>query len=95
MMFEGEELLEVLGRTEDGIELRNEYGRYCRVLSKAEALALNLDQFVGIGNRRRIRFLRQRSQRFAIHAGSRTTRRMTNGHGINISHPLIREHRSF
>jgi hypothetical protein len=93
MLFDGQELREVLGRSGDGIEIRNEYGRCHRVVSRAEALALDLDLFIGIGNRRRIRFLRPRTQRSAINAGSRTTQRLKGAGGKNIAPPLIREHR--
>jgi hypothetical protein len=56
VLLDGQELREVLAHTENTIELRNEYGRCYRVVSKREALALNLDLFIGIGNRRRLRF---------------------------------------
>jgi hypothetical protein len=49
MLFDGEELREIVNRTPNAIELRNEHGRCCRILSTAEALALDLDLFVGIG----------------------------------------------
>jgi hypothetical protein len=68
MLFERQELRDIIGRTPNEIELRNEHGRCCRVLSSAEALALDLDLFVGIGNRRRVRFLRWRTQMFAVNA---------------------------
>jgi hypothetical protein len=93
MLFEGQRLREIISRTSNEIELRNEHGRCCRFLSSAEALVLDLDLFVGIGNRRRIRFLRSRTQKFAVNAGSRTTHRLKNEAGVNIAHPLVREHR--
>ena len=93
MLFDGQELCEMLSRTKNQIELRNEHGRCCRLLTPSDALALDLDMFVGIGNRRRIRFLRFRTQRFAVNAGSHTTQRMTDSFGTNIAHPLIRQHR--
>jgi len=93
MLLDGQELREVLARTENTIELRNEYGRCYRVVSKREALALNLDLFICIGNRRRIRFLRCRTQMFALNSGSRTTQRLKNERGFNIAPPPIREHR--
>ena len=93
MLFEGQELREVIGHTSNEIELRNEHGRCCRFLSSAEALALDLDLFVGIGNRRRIRFLRSRTRKFAVSAGSHTTHRLKGVAGVNIAHPLVREHR--
>jgi hypothetical protein len=93
MLFEGLELRELIIRTSNEIELRNEHGRCCRLLSSTEALALDLDLFVGIGNRRRIRFLRSRTRKFASNAGSRTTQRVKGEAGVNIAHPLVREHR--
>jgi len=95
MLFDGDELREMIGRTSNDIELRNEYGRCCRILSASEALALDLNLFVGMGNRRRIRFLRPRSLRSAINAGSHTTQRLKGSGGIRVAHPLIREHRQF
>src|SRR5213592_4195566 len=92
MYFEGQKLREVIGRTPNAIELRNEYGRCCRILLSDEALALDLDLFVGIGNRHRIRFLRSRTQRFAVNAGSDTTQRLKGEAEMNIAHPLVRQH---
>ena len=92
MLFERQELREAIGRTPNEIELRNEHGRCCRILSSAEALTLDLDIFVGIGNLRRIRFLRGRTQKYEANAGSSTTQRLKGESGTNIAHPLIREH---
>jgi len=93
MLFEGQQLREVIARTPNQIELHNAYGRCYRVLSTVEALALDLDLFIGIGNRRRIRFLRSRTQNFPLNAGSHTTQRLRGEGEINIAHPLVREHR--
>jgi hypothetical protein len=93
MLFEGQELREIIGRTANTIELRNPHGRCCRSLSCGEALALDLDLFIGVGNRRRIRFLRSRTLTFALNSGSRSTRWLKGELGQNIAHPLIREHR--
>jgi hypothetical protein len=93
MLFDGEELREIIGRTPGAIELRNEHGRRCRYLSSTEALGLDLDLFIGVGNRRRLRFLRSRTQVFASNAGSRTTQRLKGEEGVNIAHPIVREHR--
>jgi hypothetical protein len=94
MVLTGSELSEVLGHSGNEIELRNQFGRYCRMLSREEALALDPNLFVGIGNRRRIRFVRLRESNTCLNAGSHTTQRMKDGFGANISHPLIREHRA-
>ena len=93
MLFEGQELRDIIGHTPNEIELRNAHGRCCRTLSVAAALTLDLDLFIGIGNRRRIRFLRSRTQQFTLNAGSRTTQRLKGEAGASIAHPLIREHR--
>jgi hypothetical protein len=93
MLFHGAELRKVLETTSNDIELRNEYGGCHRKLSKEEALALDPDLFIGIGNRRRIRFLRLRTQKYTLNAGSHTTQRPKNAGGRYIAHPIIREHR--
>ena len=93
MLFDGQELREIISRTPGAIELRNEHGRRCRSVSSTEALGLDLEVFVGIGNRRRIRFLRSRTQVYIPNAGSHTTRRLKSEAGVNIAHPLVREHR--
>ena len=95
MVFTGSELSDVLVRSDNEIELRNQYGRPCRLLSHNEALALDPDLFVGIGNLRRIRFLRPREFRTILNAGSQTTQRLNDGFGTIIAPPLIREHRPF
>lgn len=92
MLFEGPELREMIRQTDTNIELRR-YGRTCRILSSVEALALDIDLFIGVGNRRRLRFLRPRAGRIVFNAGSRTTQRLTGGAGMHIAHPVIREHR--
>ena len=94
MLFDGQELCEIIGRTPNAIELRNGHGRCCRVLSSGEAINLDLDLFVGVGNRRRIRFLRRRTEQFTLNSGSHTTQRLKGESGVNIAHPLTREHRS-
>ena len=94
MLFDGQELREIIERTPNEIELRNEYGRCRRILSITEALALDLNLFIGVGNRRRIRFLRSRTQQFTLNAGSHTTQRLRGEAETNIAHPLVREHRT-
>ena len=93
MLFDGRELRDIIARTPNEIELRNAHGRCCRILSSADALALDLDLFIGCGNRRRIRFLRSRTEKFAVNAGSHTTQRLKGDAEMNIAHPLVRQHR--
>jgi hypothetical protein len=93
MLFVGEQLREMIDRNPSWIELRNEHNRYCRMLSSAEVAALDLDLFEGIGNWRRIKFIRIRTRETPINASSHTTRRLKGEGEVNIAHPLIREHR--
>jgi hypothetical protein len=92
MLVEGQQLRELIARTPNEIELRNTHGRCYRTLSSAEALELDMDLFIGIGNRRRVRFLRSRTQKFALNAASHTTHRLKGEGGLNIAHPLVKEH---
>jgi hypothetical protein len=93
MIFTGPELSDVLGRSGNEIELRNQYGRCCRVLSRNEALALDPEILVGVGNIRRIRFLRPRESNTFLNAGSHTTQRMKSQFGASNPPPWVREHR--
>lgn len=93
MLFEGEELHRMIDRTPNPIEFHNEYGRCCRVYPREAALKLDCDLFIGVGNLRRIKFLRFRNPTYAVNAGSQTTMRLKGEDGANISQPCIREHR--
>src|SRR5262245_24782248 len=93
MVFNGLELADLLSRREIPIELRNEYGRCCRILTVNEAQALDVDLVVGVGNQRRLRFLRFRTRKYDLQAGSRTTSRITNESRKYYTSPMIREHR--
>jgi hypothetical protein len=96
MLFDGQQLRDIIRHARNQIELRNEYGRCCGFLSSAKALALDLDLFGGIGNRRRIRFLpSRRTRKFAVNPGSHTTQRLKGEAGKNVAHPLVREHPEF
>jgi hypothetical protein len=93
VILDGRQLRETVARTSTAIELRNEHGRCYRTVTCREALALDLDLFVGIGNRRRVKFLRRHGENYAINAGSRTIKRMKGDSDRDIAQPLIREHR--
>jgi hypothetical protein len=93
MLFHGGELREMLSRNSNSLELRNEHGRVIRMFSASQAMALDPNLFIGVGNIRRLRFLRFCTDRYQLNGGSVTTRRMTDGFGMHIAHPLIREHR--
>jgi hypothetical protein len=93
MLFDGQNLRELILRSPNEIELRNQQGRCCRILSTRDALALDLDLFIGVGNLRRVKFLRPRTIRWFVASASTTTQRLTDSAGLHFSHPLIREHR--
>jgi hypothetical protein len=93
MLFDDQNLREMIARTPNEIELRNVHGRCYQRVSSSEALTLDLDLFVGVGNRKRILFMRHRTAKCALNAGSCTTQRLTNAAGVKISPPMIREHR--
>jgi len=92
MVLAGNELLDVLKRTEGPIKLKNEANRTVRMVSASEALQFGRDLFVGIGNRDRIRCLRPLTMVVALNRGSVNTRRIRNAGGQYIAHPQIREH---
>ena len=92
MLFDGPELRKIVGRNLNAIELRNEHGRCWRILSRAEALTLDLGLFVGIGSR--VRFLARWFQTFAVKAGSRTSQRLEGEARLSIVHSLVGKHRS-
>ena len=52
MLFEGQQLRELIARTPNEIELRNTHGRCYRTLSRGEALTLNLDLFIAKRNQK-------------------------------------------
>ena len=94
MMFHGQQLKEVLSRTETPIELKDGNGRTVRKISPALARRLDTGLFIGIGNLRRIRGMRPCTEQVGLNAGSRTTQRLKDAAGFNLAHPLIREHRT-
>ena len=95
MQFQGERLIEVLRSQEDGaVEIRSYSGRLRGDVSVAEAVRLaGGDCYVGVGNRRRIRYLRPLLERSALRAGSVFVRRLQNESAMHIAPPWIVEHR--
>jgi hypothetical protein len=45
MLIDGKQLRDILALSQKAIELRNEHGRCCQVLTKDQALALDLDLY--------------------------------------------------
>jgi hypothetical protein len=59
VQFSGTQLQNILRLTEAPIEIRNNFGFASRTLQSCEVpRALNIEKYVGIGNSRRIRYLR-------------------------------------
>ena len=93
MIFTGSQLRDVLKRTEGVIQLRNQFNRTVRMMSASEAVLLDQDHFAGVGNCRRILWIRPLTMFVALNRGSVNTRRIRNADGHYIAHPQIREHR--
>jgi expansin (peptidoglycan-binding protein) len=93
MILSGNELIEVLKRSQGPIKLKNEANRTVRMMSASQALDLGTDMFVGVGNRKRIRWIRPVTTSVTLNRGSVTTERIKNADGQHIAHPQIREHR--
>ena len=89
MQFEGEDLRGILNQQPDLVAIHDE-GGFPRGEPLNPLLAvkcLNLDLFVGVGNRRRIRFLRGRTRTFSLNSGSHTTERRRDDWGIITGAP--------
>ncbi len=95
MQFEGDALAAILAQQVEAVDIHDQ-NCYSRGAIPA-ALALRMvesDIYFGVGNRRRIRYLRPctKSGRDWC-GGSQTTRRMKDTAGVIFSAPLIREHK--
>ena len=95
MQFDGDALAGILAQQKQDVALRDANGYTCGDIPAALALRMvEHDLYFGIGNRRRIRYLRPCAQsRRDWCGGSHTTRRMKDASGVVFSAPLIREHK--
>jgi hypothetical protein len=75
VQFDGKSLLGILEHAENAIDLRDENGGLRGPISQRLALKLaESGSYVGIGNLRRIRYLRPLTRLCALNGGSHTTR---------------------
>jgi hypothetical protein len=96
MQFEGKALLKALrSQLVSRIEIRSYSGRLRGEISITAAIKIAAGGgFVGVGNRRRIRYLRPLTMHYARSSGSLFTRRLDDGFGRKIAPPWIREHKN-
>jgi hypothetical protein len=97
VQFQGKALQKVLNITPSAVEIRDIKGHLIGKMS-AEAILRKFSaeqwQFwVGVGNRRRIRYLRPLTARYKLNAGSATTTRVRNDSGLIMAPNFIVEHR--
>jgi hypothetical protein len=95
MQFEGEQLLAILNTScEIAVEIHNAAGRVVGTVALKTALVLAASgQYVGVGNKRRIHYLRPLTQIYALNRGSQTTVRMSDSGGLAVGGPWVREHK--
>jgi hypothetical protein len=98
MQFDGEELRQILKRQTEGVEVYDAAGFARGELAAALAARMALSAYVGVGNRRRIRYLRPlkgASDPNDLHNGSRTTTRVKGTLDQFLGCELMREHRRY
>jgi hypothetical protein len=75
MQFDGKSLIEILHKTDGPIDVRDEAGSRRYAVPRRVALALaERGDYVGVGNLRRIRYMRPLARGASLRAGSRFTR---------------------
>src|SRR3990170_68722 len=97
MQFAGQQLEAILSVQDRAVAVYDSDG-FLRdeVRPKTAVRIAAAGNYVGIGNRRRIRYLRPLNGTFdlrRLHDASRTTRRVTNDEGQLIGGPWFREHK--
>ena len=96
MQLEGERLLSILKAScGAAVDVHNAEGRLLGSVPLKIALELATSgQYVGVGNRRRIRYLRPLTRVYSLNRGSQTTVRMRDRSGQTMGGPWVREHRA-
>ena len=94
MQFSGPELEGILSRQESAVAIYDEDSYYVDIVQPQVALreAKRVTCF-GVGNRKRIRYLRRSRQQYQLHDGSRVTRRLRGEVGPLGDQRRMREHR--
>lgn len=97
MQLEASEAVRILRGQDCAIELKDEGGFVCGTVTPASAaFRIEAGTHVGVGNRRRIRFIRPLGSTMSLAAlrnGSRTVRRVTGAQHQIIAPHWIVEHR--
>jgi hypothetical protein len=103
MQFSGPQLRAILANQRDGLDVRDQNGGPVMVrVPVARALrVLDLERYVGIGNRARIRYLRPAVSTRGLGSGSQTTREVRADHSCTRFGPgqlmgnsrTLREHK--
>jgi len=93
MLFERQELREIICRTADVIELRNEYGRVAGHFPAPRHSFWIWTFSWAFGTGAAFGFLPLAYSEFHTQRGSHTTQRLKGEAEVNIAHPLVREHR--
>jgi hypothetical protein len=97
LQFYGDELKQILRFQDKPVEVYDSGGFLRGEISGALAARMMLDAYVGIGNRRRIRYLRPLStacELSDLRNGSRTTKRVRGNSGQFLGGHTLREHRA-
>ncbi len=97
MQLETREAVQILQGQVCAVEVKDDGGFVrCKVSPAAAALNLESGNYVAIGNRKRIRFIRPLGSNMTLAAlrnGSRTVRRITGAQGQIIAPHWVVEHR--
>ena len=94
MQFDGPRLIDILGDQSEDVGVKSGSYGIVAVVSPSEALQLaETGLYFGVGNKRRIRFLRRVGASAVLNAGSRTTQRIRNEAGAVCAAPFHIEHR--
>ena len=97
MQFYGDELKKILGGQDKSVEVYDSGGFLRGEFSSSVAARMMLQGYVGVGNRRRIRYLRPLNTAHELsdlRNGSRTTKRAKGDSGQFLGGHTLREHRA-
>jgi hypothetical protein len=90
----GDQLKAILKQQRESVELRNRHSRPLTHFTPAQALRLvQAGAFVGVGNMRRIRYIRPDVPVPVGHRGRYSTRRIRNDEGVIIAPDFHLEHK--
>ena len=94
MHITGDQLKAILKQQGESVELRNRHSRRLCDFTPAEALRIvGPGRFIGVGNMRRIRYIRPDVPVPVGHRGRYSTRRIRNDNGVIIAPDFHLEHK--